>query len=165
MTAYFDAKHEQVSAILKEGEAGYRKIAALEAELVWDVTLASEAPGFPEDLRDEINKLVLKYGAESLPVNAKGADYFSFEGHCAGINSLVWDLHTVFHDVAKRHLDGFSDDPRTPLRIIYARGEERREQMVEAQNIIKAVPSCPECATEMAGGPTQSHHTCAGDKP
>ena len=65
---------------------------------------------------------------------AKGADYESFEAHCAGINSLVWDLHTVFHEVAKRHLDNFSDDPRTPLRVVYARGEERREQMVEAQS-------------------------------
>jgi hypothetical protein len=136
MTAYFDQRHEEVNALKAiDPEAHpevYRKLVELEAAIVWDVTLAAEMPGFPENLRDQVHRLVLKYGTETQPVNAVAApSYFDFDDHCDAINHLVWDLHTVFHEVAKLHLDGFGDDPRTPLRIIYARGEERRENMVE----------------------------------
>ncbi len=141
MTAYFDSKHEDlaklaavdITALVGEDvSTHYRKLVELEGLIVWDVTLATEMPGFPEDLREQVHKLVLKYGTETQPVNSHGPEYEEFADHCKGINSLVWDLHTVFHEVAKRQLDGFSDDPRTPLRILYARGEEHREQMVEA---------------------------------
>lgn len=43
---------------------------------------------------------------------------------------MVSDLHTIFHELCERQLKGFSDDPRTPLRVLYARAEEKREGLV-----------------------------------
>jgi len=40
---------------------------------------------------------------------------------------MLSDLHDIFHDVARRNLEGFSDDPRFLLRVMYAKGEEIQE--------------------------------------
>jgi hypothetical protein len=144
MTAYFDSRHEEINKLAANDintagvQGAYdlmRRLVELESAIVWDVTIAAEMPGFPEDLRDQVHRVVLKYGTETLPVNmppGTGAQYDEFPDHCRGLNSMVWDLHTIFHEVAKLQLGGFSDDPRCPLRIIYSRGDERREQMVAA---------------------------------
>ena len=47
--------------------------------------------------------------------------------HAQSIANLVWDLHTIFHDLGTA---GFSDNPASPLRQLASAGEERREALV-----------------------------------
>lgn len=143
MTSYFDGRHEELrkveEAIKARPEAVSEHAAAIEAidaGVVWDVTLAAEMPVFPEDLRLRVHNVVLKYTAACQPVNSKNLpDYESIEDYARDIHKMIWDLHTVFHDVASRKLQGFSDDPRAPLRVIYARGEEERERLASPDDV------------------------------
>lgn len=143
MTSYFDSRHEELrkveESIRTTPEAMREHAAAIEtidSGVVWDVTLAAEMPGFPEDLRLQVHNIVLKYTAACQPINSKNRpDYESIEDHTRSIHEMIWDLHTVFHGVAERKLQGFSDDPRAPLRVIYARGEEERERLASPDDV------------------------------
>lgn len=134
MTTYFDQKHEELRIIEELGqEKGSRQLADFDAAIVWDLTLAAEFPGFPVDLRFRVHKLILQYSTECQPVNAKEhPDYDGWDEHCRALNKFVWDAHSIFHDVVQRNIPGFTDDPRAPLRAVFTRGEEYREQLVES---------------------------------
>lgn len=142
MTAYFDDRHTELRKITdaikiaesedEHGVAPYRlydQVNAYDRALVWDVTLAAQSPGFPEAQRTAIHKLVLRYSAECQPVNSKGLEYETVHERIDDLHTLTWDLHSVFHEIAQMHMEGFSDDPRSPLRVLYAAGEEIREQL------------------------------------
>lgn len=136
MTAYFDAKHTELrkvgeALIAKESLENHKALEEFESTLVYDVSVASEMPDFPVDLRNRINRLVLKHGIASQPVNGKGPEIETIEEHIETLHKLVWDLHTIFHDLAKKNLVGFSDDPRMPLRVLFGQSEARREALVE----------------------------------
>jgi hypothetical protein len=150
MTIYFDSRHEELrkveEAIKARPEAVNEHVAAIEAidaGIVWDVTLAAEMPGFPDDLRLQVHDAVLKSTVACQPVNSKNLpDYESIEDRARAIHgmiwdlhTMIWDLHTIFHDVASRKSQGFSDDPRAPLRTIYARGEEERKRLASPNDV------------------------------
>ena len=98
---------------------------AIDLDVVRDVTVCSVFEGFPGDLAEKIHWMVLRYSAASQPVNAKSPpDYQTPNEHVRGIGDMLSELHTIFHEVVTREIDGFSDDPRFPLRLLYARGEE-----------------------------------------
>jgi hypothetical protein len=143
MTNYFDSRHEELrrveEAIKARPEAVSEHataIEAIDAVVVWDVTIAAELPGFPDDLRLQVHNVVLKYTAACQPVNSKNLpDYESIEDHARAIHKMIWDLHTVFHEVAERKLQGFSDDPRAPLCALYTRGEKERERLAAPDDV------------------------------
>lgn len=128
MTYYFDDKHEKLTKIADLGD--HKGVRDIDAEVVRDVSLACGFDGFPEDLEKRIHLIVLKYSVECQPVNSVGPDYETFDAHVKGIHAMIWDLHTVFHDLAMRRIESFGDDPRTPLHTLYAKVEERREALV-----------------------------------
>lgn len=134
MTAYFDAAHEQVGNVKELLQTDFGSalhlLREIEHNVAFDCTVCTEMPGFPEDLAVNVRKAILKNGVESLPVNAPPKDFETVHGHIDSINALIFDLHTVFHDVANRGLYGFSDNPRLPVQALYTRGEERLEQMI-----------------------------------
>ena len=131
MTQYFDAKAKTLSDLrsFKGLESLTRALEQLDSEVVWDVSICSELKGFPDDLRVRMNQVVLKYSAACTPVNKSGPCYEDAESHVNGLLNMVGDLHTIFHELCERNLTGFSDDPRTPLRILYSASEERREDL------------------------------------
>lgn len=139
MTAYFDSKHEQLRRFDITRDDVWRPIEEFELRLVWDVTLAAEWPGMPEDLRDAIHQCVLKYGIASQPLievdgdlrQRSGPSPDTLQEHVDLLHRFIWDLHSIFHEVAKRNPDGFSDSPEAPLRCLFSQGETRREAMAK----------------------------------
>ncbi len=135
MTQYFDHKIALLSKIKLLLDPSFDALDSVDTSVVFDVSVCSEMPEFPKDLRERIHKTVLKYSAACQPVNTPGPCYETFEDHARGIISMVDELHTVFHDLAERGVNdptlrGFSDDPTLPLRILYSRAEEKRELLV-----------------------------------
>lgn len=139
VTAYFDETHEIIREAFGKGYDGYREQEQVECKLVFDCIVCSEMPGFPPELRERIHKVVLEKGARSQPIGAPGPEFESLEQHHDLIQSLCFDLHTIFHDVAMWARDNnapFSDDPRMPLWVLYARGEEVMESLVAGKDSI-----------------------------
>lgn len=137
MTAYFDAMGERFAQIERtfdwHSQASWDALEAWELELVRDVTLAAESPGMPADIREAIHDCVLRYGVRSLPVNHRGNDWpdGNEQWHLlSSLGNLSSSLHDIFHELCRKHLDGFSDDPRMPMRVLFSKGEEFREQRV-----------------------------------
>lgn len=142
MSAYFDGIDAEIAAVgrLEDPYAQSRVLEAVEGKLVTDVTVCAMFPGFPLDLRKRIHEVVLRDGVYNLPVNAKLPEIDTVEEHRARLFRMSFDLHTVFHDVLS--LAGHPDDPRAPLRALYARGEAEREQLVAA--LTPAEPPTPD---------------------
>ncbi len=150
MTAYFDDYARELAkladpwraatdAALKEldGEKRvtvrfpYDELQALERKIVWDVTLAAESPGMPDHLRDAIHAVIIKHAVEDRPVNDQTHPTVQTEeDYLYEMSRLGGELHSIFHVVAHEGGHGFSDSPISPLRVLYARGDERREGMV-----------------------------------
>jgi hypothetical protein len=66
-------------------------------------------------------------------LNAKQREIDTPAQHLELINRMCWDLHTIFHEVVRRNIYGFSDDPTMPVRVLYAQGEEVRENMARSE--------------------------------
>jgi hypothetical protein len=128
MTQYFDEKGRELTAIEKAQDV--MALMEWERRLVFDCTVAAMLPTCPDDIATKIHATVLRYGVYSLPVNASEKDFESMHEHVRLLNMLHFDLHSHFHDIAR---GGFSDNPLAGLNVLYARGEEVREQMVEAE--------------------------------
>lgn len=125
MTAYFDNMTERLVQI-QEGlqKDGFRAMNLLrhwERLLVNDVLVATQL-GLPEEIVAQIHKVILKHGVESLPPDIKPLELETFQEHLHHMDRLVFDLHTVFHNLARNH--GQSDSPRAPLRGLLSRAEE-----------------------------------------
>ncbi len=131
MTAYFDRIDSEIHATRSLPE--WKKASALEKierRLVHDVTIAVELPGFDEDLREAVHRVVMRYGVATLPINAPRADFEFNDEYGQRLASMASDLHTIFHGWCSRNLAEHSDDPRARLQAFYVQGEERREGMV-----------------------------------
>lgn len=103
-----------------------RSLEELETRVVYDVTIAEETPGFPRDLRDQIDDLVRRFGVKTTnPAKFFGAT----EDELDSLGALFSHLHEVFCDLSKRGLPSFSDDPRRPLQLVYATAQKRRSHL------------------------------------
>lgn len=144
MTSYFDDKQEQAGRLLDyamkldlspevhpaSDEKWHNDLKILEEQVVFDCSVCVEFPGCPEEIRDRVAKCIYQYAVYCQPVNR--APRFqpnpdTATEHAKSIANLVWDLHTIFHDLSAK---GFSDNPESPLRRLAAAGEERREALV-----------------------------------
>jgi len=136
MTAYFD---NLGSALLQarelEGDLKLdNRLREIEEGLVYDVTLCFESPGFPADLRERGHRIILKHGVHTRPLNdATHPTVDSLYDAFRAVAQMGSDLHDLFHAVCRRETDeglvGFSDDPRSPMRVLACRGEEFRENL------------------------------------
>lgn len=133
MTAYFDEVSTEIREARKDG--GYGLFDKIETRLVHDCTVAVELPGFSwPDLRLAVHQKVLRYGVCTLPPEAEPADFETEDEHAERLYSLNGDLHTIFHEVARRSRDGdgrLSDDPRRGVYLIAAEGEAARTRLAE----------------------------------
>lgn len=135
MTAYFDragvALREAVTGMQQTGAT--QPILDIEERVVRDVTVCVMMPGFPEDLATKVHLKILDRAIEARPVNRENhphaGAFESIYDAVEEINALIFDLHTIFHELAERRLEGFSDDPLCPFRVLYAKGEAVRESM------------------------------------
>lgn len=135
MTAYFDragvALREAVTGMQQTGAT--QPILDIEERVVRDVTVCVMMPGFPEDLARRVHLKILDRAIEARPVNRENhphaGAFESIYDAVEEINALIFDLHTIFHELAERRLEGFSDDPLCPFRVLYAKGEAVRESM------------------------------------
>lgn len=146
MTEYFDTKIEALSLLKRvnavdvfgdlgvwQGPVLAKRIKQIDIEIVCDVSVCSGFEGFPGDIRDRINEIVCKYSTECQPVNGRDPSYETYEEHVRNLIEMVDKLHTCFHNLAERRLTCgwfpclFGDDPRTPIRVLYSRAEEKRE--------------------------------------
>ena len=124
MTAYFD---RMTSQVLKAPDEA---LAALDEEIVRDMSLACSEPGFPPDLRAKIDQLLLEW---SPTVNGKlqlapwtGPSDTMEPREC--LRKLLWDLHSCFHELAEI-VPGRGDGPLVWIGSLEAEAEERREAL------------------------------------
>lgn len=131
MTSYFDAKAielRELKHLLPDTWRFTEALRAIERVLVWDCTVASSAPDFPEELRTAIHCAVLRHGVDTLPVNAAPADFETEQDHLRRIRNLNEDLHDIFHALAQ--MTDFSDVPTSVIRRAFVTPrEEERERM------------------------------------
>lgn len=139
MTAYFDDYRRQVDAL----EASWRpsgedsdaavlaelRLHSIDKAIVWDVSLCTEQPAFPPDLRESIHRAILKFSPAGQPRRGSTLDYETTDDHFSLVRSLVEALHDQFHSLGRRGLQNFTDDPRTPLWELAANAEEFRERI------------------------------------
>lgn len=152
MTTYFDDKATQIGEVQRciaqlhrvggpDGEAAVEvsnRLDAIENELVRDVTICAEWPGCPEQIRNAIHVIVLRYAPSHQPHNALNPvapDYEDLDGHVRCIGDLCSALHTIFHDLASmsRHDRApafFTDSPLAPLHDLIGEGGHRRSRML-----------------------------------
>lgn len=138
MSSYFDKWDSEQRRIKSLPQGLVRQDAHREHELklVWDITLCVESPGCPEDIRDAAYRIMLRYGVHSLPSTygfaADNPDVESEDDEYRSVGNMSTELHTTFHALAERGLEGFSDNPILPLRNLFGEGEARRLDMALA---------------------------------
>ena len=156
MTAYFDDAHTRLQGLLEAdlrgGPTTYSAIEEWEQKLVFDVTVCAEWPGCPEDIRDCIHETVLRHGLNTQPICAEVEQPNTEAAFADRLHKLVWDLHSVFHDLARRGVPGFSDSPTTPLRAIYAQGDARRTKVLCESGVRWFCSGCGQVQTNVPSG-------------
>ena len=136
MTTYWDGRSRAVSdasAQHKDPLEFLKAVERIEADVIQTVSYCTGDREFPDDLRERIWKCIARRALNPVPAstefhvaNEEARDY------CESVRSseLISDLHSIFHDVARRrppHRFGgwFSDDPSGFLRV--------REEALEEQ--------------------------------
>lgn len=150
MTYYFDSAHERVCKIqdrvlriLALEEQGQHipnedrnwiwneELDRIENKLLFDVQLVATLPNFPKDLRDAMQVVIAKFASEPL----YGINRWSSETEDQGfrrVHDLIWNLHSIFHDLGQRQLPEFSDKPDSILAARAATLEDRRLELMRA---------------------------------
>ena len=129
MTEYFDDVWRQLSRLDFEDSKIHDRLREIEFKLVSDVSICTQLPGFPEDLRAAIDIIITAGGVYTTP-DVRGfpqGDTEDLQDHRRKLIDLSGDLHTIFHEVEERQLDRFTDSPTCPVRCLFADAEERRE--------------------------------------
>lgn len=139
MTAYFDSVGAELNAIARHlvanvppesyEHATQEKLQEIENRVVFDVTLCAEWEGCPEDIRDAIHRNVLRFSPEAQPPGVHGPDYEDQQSYVRGVSQMCSNFHDIFHALAHRHLEAFSDNPKAPVRGLFGKGDDRRTRM------------------------------------
>lgn len=135
MTAYFDDMHRQIRAVDLTCIEAIDQLHHIEKTLVFDCTVAVML-GMPDDLARRIHETILLEGIVTQPSTLPLQDVTDFEHmheHVRHLDTLCFDLHSLFHEAAEREDYPHHDDPRAPLLRLYAEGEDLREQMGKAR--------------------------------
>lgn len=138
MSSYFDAIGSELNRLARGPFTLQMPVETIEKQLVRDVSICSEMPGCPEDIRDAINRAVFNYAPGHQPDDRMGTDpkYPSPDdaaGYVRMVTELNGRLHDIFHDLARRHLPGFNDNPTRPLVELLSAASERRGAFIDPQ--------------------------------
>lgn len=119
-------------------EAFHKALTEHEDKLVWDVTVCAESPCFPSNLRTRLHRIVIDHAIECRPANADTHPTVeTIDDALRELAEMSFKLHSLFHDLSRIAImsdDGaslFSDNPLSPIRVLFSRGDEFREQLVE----------------------------------
>ncbi len=116
---------------------------ALDERIVRDVSIAvimptvparggaEVRPACPVAYADRVHRLILRYSvaAQCGGRHEGGADYESDEEYRAGLLRLSWDLHSVFHDLARLDDWVYGDGPMLVLGCLETDAEQAREDI------------------------------------
>lgn len=133
MSAYFDAKAAALLAlshVYNSGTLGYDQFTSqmqkIEEAITGDVSVCVMWPGFPTDIKEQVFTAFITYSEQMqtrfevhIPnPRARLRDYADEKEQMRGIITMTNLLHDLFHDLAKRKLEGFSDSPFEPMQHI-----------------------------------------------
>jgi len=126
MTAYFDKMTTRIHNADEEG------LAFLDEELLRDMSLATLEPGFPPELRNQIDRLLLEWSrsANARLIAAPWTGPSDERDHRECLQHLIWHLHTCFHELAGM-VKGRGDGPLVWIASLEAEAEERREALAQ----------------------------------
>lgn len=146
MSSYFDAFDSRLS------KADNRELSTLEEELVRDVSICSEIPGFPAALIPTLHRILMTYSVATRDRYLPESDVDSEDDHRRAIGNMSSALHTLFHSVSRLGLPGFTDNPLTPLRHLESNAEEYRRNLYLAR-YLGDNPKCPYCERSLYFSP------------
>lgn len=157
VTSYFDKAHGDLrqceedlrAAIAKDDgmaiTAAAKRMEEIEGKVLYDVQLCASLPHFPADLADVIQIVIAAHSLEPLYNVCRDlpdeAEQFRY------LNRLVSELHTVFHQVGSRNIEGLSDKPDSILRC---QAESRYERRVELMRAAENQARFPEFSDHVA---------------
>jgi hypothetical protein len=113
MTAYFDELTTRLRKVTDDIDApgAADEIGAIEQQIVDDVALACELPGFPAALRDAATRAVLAHSVTTRPAGWPWPSRVQDDADMAReVGWLISDLHGIFHAVAHQ-TDHLTDSP------------------------------------------------------
>lgn len=150
MSYYFDEFDQRVNALTPGGDEA-DALVALETELVRDVSVCTEVPGFPADLKMRVHQVIFQWSTNTREVELPDVDVEDWHDMVRRLGSMSRDLHTVFHDVARRGVFGFTDNPRQPLSVMENKASEYR---VDLYKSLQSCPKglCPSCGVQATFG-------------
>lgn len=150
MTYYFDSAHEKVRNIEKRVRRildlenrdepipiedlnwiWNEELESIETKLLFEVQLVATLSNFPAELSDKIQVAIAKYGSEPLAGVLRCSNE-SEDQMFQRIHNLIWNLHSVFHELGQLCLPEFSDKPDSILRARAATLEDRRLELMRA---------------------------------
>lgn len=144
MTAYFDKLSRHIHEAATEDD-----LRAIDERVVRDMALATMEPGFPEDLRDQIDTILLQWSpcTNNMLIDAPWtgpSDVEDEAGYRACLQRLQWDLHSVFHERAAAQPE-MGDNPCIWIQSLEAQAEERREYLAQKLRGVRTPPeTCPD---------------------
>lgn len=145
MTHYFDEISSRLGKLAHQIRTQeripniYDTLRDIELKLEHEVNVCTEMPGFPLDIRDRIDHVFLTRGIYSrpeLPGFPQG-DAEDILDHIRKLQIFSEDLHTQFHEVARRGVPRFSDSPLCPQRCLSADAQNRRDNDAAAWVLTK----------------------------
>ena len=145
MTTYFDDIGKELDELKRKfGGSEYSMecadaLDAIEHRLVADVSICTMCPGFPEDLIEPIDKIIVTMGVATLPhgmVTPERNDFECSDDHRRAIVSLASALHSAFHAVGSYGIPGFTDNPTAPVRVLLlGAAQDRQEALARSRGI------------------------------
>lgn len=133
MTAYYDEAGKRLMDLEARwratGEFPWREMNGWEQRLVWDVTVQSNLPGFPQAVRDMIDEAVLRYGVDSQPPIGEWSPHLDMEDerdHFRRLHNLAGAFHDAGHALAMLPGCEWSDGPISNMRRMFNPSDDRR---------------------------------------
>lgn len=151
MSSYFDAFDRDLDAV-NLAAGGSQALEDLETRLVQDVSLCSQMRGFPESFRVPLHRVIARWSVFTRESELPDHPYETDEEFRESIGKMSRDLHSLFHDLARLGLPGFTDNPLAPVRNILSMASEFRVALARAD---QGSPrdKCPSCGGPITFGP------------
>jgi hypothetical protein len=141
MTSYFDSAHERARKLAeraKISEDSYdyevlKELDEMEARAIHDCKLVAALPMMPEEMRDTILLTIARFSSSPIEYVDRSHNDNSDDDRFRRYHDLVWNLHTVFHDVGRLGKQGewwWSDNPASNIRGWAERHDDRMIELM-----------------------------------
>ncbi len=148
MTAYFDEVFARIHRV-PQGDAGASEaLAVIERDVVRDVSVCSLLPNFPAQMVARLHQTVAAWSFATREDELPPVDLESVGAAAERLAMLVDGLHTVFHEVARLGVPGFTDDPTSPVRALANRASGAR--LAVWRMFGPVAPRCEGCGRELS---------------